>query len=189
MYAFSPDGHWALLAQIAMSTTPDPAVVETKEHRFVDSLRGHGGTVLSISFSRDGSKVVTACEDGKVRVFSVPAWTLLRTLTGHNGPVHWAEFSPDGKWVASVARIGPPAFGPSKTASCSRHSKRAAILSSPLVLLLTVRPSQHPRRRLRGCGNGSRRAAGLSPEGAGYKAHANGLGGSGKRVFHFRPKP
>jgi len=46
--------------------------------------------------------VVTACEDGKVRIFSVPAWTLLRTLTGHNGPVHWAEFSPDGKWVASV---------------------------------------------------------------------------------------
>ena len=102
VYAFSPDGHWALLAQIAMSTTPDPAVVETKEHRFVDSLRGHGGTVLSIAFSRDGTKVVTACEDGKVRIFSVPAWTLLRTFAGHNGPVHWAEFSPDGKWVASV---------------------------------------------------------------------------------------
>ena len=102
VYAFSPDGHWALLAQIAMSTTPDPAVVETKAHRFVDSLRGHGGTVLSIAFSRDGTKVVTACEDGKVRIFSVSAWTLLRTLAGHNGPVHWAEFSPDGKWVASV---------------------------------------------------------------------------------------
>ncbi len=102
VYAFSPDGHWALLAQIAMSTTPDPAVVETKERRFVDSLRGHGGTVLSMAFSRDGSKVVTACEDGKVRIFSVPAWTLLHTLTGHIGPAHWAEFSPDGKWVASV---------------------------------------------------------------------------------------
>ena len=102
VYAFSPDGHWALLAQIAMSTTPDPAVVDTKEHRFVDSLRGHGGTVLSIAFSSDGSKVVTACEDGKVRIFSVPDWALLRTLNGHNGPVHGAEFSPDGKWVASV---------------------------------------------------------------------------------------
>jgi WD40 repeat protein len=46
--------------------------------------------------------VVTACEDGKVRIFSAPAWTLLQTLSGHNGPVHWAEFSPDGKWVVSV---------------------------------------------------------------------------------------
>jgi len=101
-YTFSPDGQWALLAQIAMSTTPDPVVVEVKQHRFVDSLRGHGGTVLGMAFSRDNTKVVTACEDGKVRIFSVPAWTLLQTLSGHQGPVHWAEFSPDGKRVVSV---------------------------------------------------------------------------------------
>jgi len=100
--AFSPDGHWVLLAQIAMSSTPDPVVVEAKAHRFVDSLRGHEGTVLSISFSRDSTKVVTSCEDGKLRVFSVPGWKLLETLTGHNGPVHWAEFSPDGKWLVSA---------------------------------------------------------------------------------------
>ena len=102
VFAISPNGHWLLLAQIAMSTNPDPAVIEAKEHRFVDSLRGHQGTVLSISFSRDSSKVVTTCEDGKVRIFSVPDWKLLQTLVGHHGPVHWAEFSPDGRWVASV---------------------------------------------------------------------------------------
>jgi WD40 repeat protein len=102
LFAFSPDGHWVLLAQIAMSSTPDPVVVEAKLHRFVDSLRGHEGTVLDISFSRDSSKVVTACEDGKLRIFSVPDWRLLQTLTGHHGPVHWAEFSPDGKWLVSA---------------------------------------------------------------------------------------
>ena len=85
-----------------MSTNPDPAVVEAKQHRFVDSLRGHQGTVLDISFSPDSSKVVTACEDGKLRIFSAPGWNLLETLTGHNGPVHWAEFSPDGKWLVSA---------------------------------------------------------------------------------------
>ncbi len=100
--AFSPDGHWVLLAQIATSSSPDPTVVEAKEHRFVDSLRGHQGTVLGISFSADSSKVVTACEDGKLRIFSAPDWKLLKTLTGHNGPVHWAEFSPDGKWLVSA---------------------------------------------------------------------------------------
>jgi WD40 repeat protein len=100
--AFSPDGHWVLLAQIAMSSSPDPVVVEAKQHRFVDSLRGHEGTVLDISFSRDSSMVATACEDGKVRIFSVPEWKLLKTLTGHHGPVHWAEFSPDGKWLVSA---------------------------------------------------------------------------------------
>jgi WD40 repeat protein len=102
VFAFSPDGHWVLLAQIAMSSTPDPVVVQAKQHRFVDSLRGHEGTVLNISFSPDSSKVATACEDGKIRVFSAPEWKLLQTLTGHHGPVHWAEFSPDGKWLVSA---------------------------------------------------------------------------------------
>jgi WD40 repeat protein len=100
--AFSPDGHWVLLAQIAMSSSPDPVVVEAKQHRFVDSLRGHEATVLDISFSPDSTKVVTACEDGKVRIFSAPDWKLLQTLTGHHGPVHWAEFSPDGRWLVSA---------------------------------------------------------------------------------------
>lgn len=102
IYEFSPDGHWLLLAQIATSSNPDPVIVELKEHRFVDTLGGHHGTVLSIAFSRDSKRVVTACEDGKVRIFSVPGWKLLRELVGHNGPVHWAEFSPDGSRVASA---------------------------------------------------------------------------------------
>jgi WD40 repeat protein len=101
LYEFSPDGHWLLLAQIEAGGTADPVVVRLSEHRFVDSLRGHQGTVLGMAFSRDSTRVVTACEDGKVRIWSAPEWKLLYTLTGHQGPVHWADFSPDGKWVAS----------------------------------------------------------------------------------------
>ena len=102
LYEFSPDGHWLLLAQIQTASGADPSVVELKTHKFVDSLRGHEGTVLSMDFSRDTKKVVTACADGKLRVFSVGDWKLLETLTGHHGPVHRAEFSPDGKWIASA---------------------------------------------------------------------------------------
>jgi WD40 repeat protein len=102
VYDFSPDGHWLLLAQIQTSSNPDPSVVQLKDHKFVDSLRGHQGTVLSMAFSRDAKKIVTACEDGKVRVFSTGDWKLLQTLSGHVGPVHWAEFSPTGDWVVSA---------------------------------------------------------------------------------------
>ncbi len=101
LYEFCPDGHWLLLAQIEGSSTADPVVVRLKEHQFVDALRGHKGTVLGMNFSRDAQKVVTACEDGKVRLWSVADWKLLATLEGHFGPVHWAEFSPDGQWVVS----------------------------------------------------------------------------------------
>jgi WD40 repeat protein len=102
VYDISPDGHWLLLAQIQTASGADPTVVELKTHKFVDSLRGHEGTVLSMAFSRDAKKVVTSCEDGKVRVFSVDGWKLMQTLSGHNGPVHRAEFSPNGKWIASA---------------------------------------------------------------------------------------
>ena len=101
-FAFSPDAHWLLLGHVEANASPDPIVVDVKTKKFADVLTGHKATVLSISFSHDGNRVVTADEDGKVRIFSVPDWKLLQTLSGHNGPVHWAEFSPDGRLVASA---------------------------------------------------------------------------------------
>jgi WD40 repeat protein len=101
-FAFSPDAHWLLLGHVEANASPDPIVVDLTSKKFADVLTGHKATVLSISFSRAGDRVVTACEDGKVRIFSAPDWKLLQTLGGHNGPVHWAEFSPDGRLVASA---------------------------------------------------------------------------------------
>jgi WD domain, G-beta repeat len=101
-FTLAPGGRWILLARIENNATPDPVVVDAKEQKFVDVLQGHHGTVLSVNFSRDGQRVVTACEDGKVRLWSAGDWKLLQTLSGHNGPVHWAEFSADGKWIVSA---------------------------------------------------------------------------------------
>ncbi len=102
IFAFSPDGRWLLLGHVEANASPDPIVVDVNTKKFADVLTGHKATVLSFNFSHDDSRVVTADEDGKVRIFSVPDWKLLKTLTGHNGPVHWAEFSPDGRLVASA---------------------------------------------------------------------------------------
>jgi WD40 repeat protein len=102
LFAFSPDGHWLLLAQVESNSSSNPIVVDLVEKKFADVLQGHKASVLSMMFSRDGRKVVTAGEDGNVRVFSVGDWKLLQTLSGHYGPVHWADFSPDGKLIVSV---------------------------------------------------------------------------------------
>ncbi|MGH9401836.1 MAG: WD40 repeat domain-containing protein [Terriglobia bacterium] len=116
LFAFSPDGHWLLLAQIETNSSPDPIIVSAKQHAFTGVLSGHHGTVLSMTFSRDGKLLETSCEDGKVRIWSVPDWKLLSTLSGNLGPVHWAEFSPDGSLIASAgedntARIWEVATG------------------------------------------------------------------------------
>lgn len=101
---FSPDGHWLVLARVEANASPDPMVIDTRERKFADVLFGHHGSVLSVSFSHDGQRVVTACEDGDVRIYSVGDWKLLHTLTGHVGPVHWAEFSPGGTLIASAGQ-------------------------------------------------------------------------------------
>jgi hypothetical protein len=102
LFAFSPDGRWLLLAQIEASNQVNPIVVRRSDNQFDNILKGHTAAVLSISFSRDSAKVVTAGDDGKVRVYSTSGWNLLYTLEGHQGPVHWAEFSPNGRWVVSA---------------------------------------------------------------------------------------
>jgi WD40 repeat protein len=101
VYSFSPDGHWLLLAQIAGGGSSNPIVVRLSEQKFVDVLSGFQETVMSMRFSKDSRKLVTASEDGKIKVWSVPDWKLLETFAGHEGPVRWAEFSPDGQWVVS----------------------------------------------------------------------------------------
>jgi WD40 repeat protein len=103
LFTFSPDGHWLLLAQIEMSSTPNPLVVLLREHKFVTDLPGHRGPVLGMAFSDDSQYVVTACADDDVRVFAVQGWKPVETLSGNRGPAHWAEFAPD---VTSVASAG-----------------------------------------------------------------------------------
>lgn len=106
LYTFSPYGPWLLLAQITGSGSPNPIVVQWKEHKFVDVLSGYQGTVMSMRFSNDGTKLVTASADGLVRIWSIPGWKLLKTLSGHKGPVLWAEFSPHGRLVVSGGEDG-----------------------------------------------------------------------------------
>jgi WD40 repeat protein len=104
LFNFSPDGLWLVLARVEANASAEPMVVDTRERKFADVLSGHHGSVLSVNFSRDGERVVTACEDGNVRIYSAGDWKLLQTLTGHSGPVHWAEFSPDGALIASAGQ-------------------------------------------------------------------------------------
>ena len=53
-------------------------------------------------FSLDGKRVVTASEDNTARVWDAESGRTLATLTGHQGFVNSAVFSPDGKRVVTV---------------------------------------------------------------------------------------
>jgi WD40 repeat protein/serine/threonine protein kinase len=64
----------------------------------------HQGNVNCVDFSPDGRILLTASEDGTVKLWSVGDWKLLKTLRGHQAGVLHAVFSHDGRRVLSSSR-------------------------------------------------------------------------------------
>jgi sugar lactone lactonase YvrE len=77
------------------------ALVESKERAVLPSH----GPVNSVAFSPDGSRVLTASDDGSARIWSLHGHTPVQVLR-HLGPVHTAAFSPDGALVVTASEDG-----------------------------------------------------------------------------------
>jgi WD40 repeat protein/serine/threonine protein kinase len=67
----------------------------------INTLVGHTATVWSVAFDGKGERLVTASDDFTARVWGVQSGKELQRFRRHGEPVFCAEFSPDGKWVAS----------------------------------------------------------------------------------------
>jgi WD40 repeat protein/formylglycine-generating enzyme required for sulfatase activity len=75
---------------------PEKAVAES-----VVTLKGHSGSVYSVSFSPDGKRIVSGSHDQTVRIWDTETGTELLTLKGHSGSVASVNFSSDGKRIVS----------------------------------------------------------------------------------------
>ena len=64
-------------------------------------LEGHTSGVNSVSFSPDGSLIVSGAGDNTVRVWDLSSGGLLKTLEGHRSDVRSVSFSPDGSHIVS----------------------------------------------------------------------------------------
>lgn len=62
-----------------------------------------GGTVTSAAFSPDGSRVVTASEDGTARVWEAASGRELAVLRGHTDAVTFVKFDHDGSRVLTAS--------------------------------------------------------------------------------------
>ncbi|GLZ03979.1 hypothetical protein Acsp03_14450 [Actinomadura sp. NBRC 104412] len=69
-------------------------------------LHGHEGTVWSVDWSPDGSRLVSSGAEGTVRIWDVRTRTQLAALDGHEGPVCAVAWSPDGRLLASASDDG-----------------------------------------------------------------------------------
>jgi WD40 repeat protein/serine/threonine protein kinase len=102
---FSPDGRWIV-------TTDDRSarVWDARTMQLLHTLP-HASVVYNASFSVDGARLVTASADGFVKVWDLPAGTLVRALTRPRQDGRTAEYgvpamSPDGRLVAAIDVAG-----------------------------------------------------------------------------------
>src|ERR1700731_2228405 len=61
----------------------------------VQVIEGHSGRVMSVSFSPDGTRIVSGSDDKTVRVWDAVTGAHLQTLEGHSHFVSSVPFSPD----------------------------------------------------------------------------------------------
>ncbi len=97
--AFSPDGQ--LLASVRFDFTGRSQEVDA-------TFSGHTSSVLAVAFrpAVNTDEFASGGADGAVKIWDARKEELLRTLTGHDGPIRALAYSPDGKLLATGGEDG-----------------------------------------------------------------------------------
>jgi serine/threonine protein kinase len=109
--AFSADGQW--LASAGYDNTLRFWKIDLNQRLFLWQVvkaqpvhvlpNVHSGWVCSIAFSPDSQQVVSAGEDGTVKIWQTTQGKLIKTLQSHEGTAKAVAFSPNGRTVVSSA--------------------------------------------------------------------------------------
>lgn len=114
--AFSPDG-----SQLAVGSSAKPEYVtlwDPRDGRRLGGLAGHSDSVLSVRFSRDGSRLLTGSYDNTARLWNLRDGSS-KAYRGHDWWVWSAEFSGDEKRVVTASQDGTAIIWDVATGSAS----------------------------------------------------------------------
>ncbi|KAL7904015.1 hypothetical protein GGI35DRAFT_245231 [Trichoderma velutinum] len=82
-------------------------VVEYNWSPYLQTLKGHSNSVLSVAFSADGRYVASGSLDRTtIKIWDATTGIEQQTLEGHSGRVCSVAFSADGRYLASGSRDG-----------------------------------------------------------------------------------
>jgi serine/threonine protein kinase len=80
---------------------PEKTAAEKAAAKTVVTLEGHSYYVNSVSFSPDGSRIVSGSHDETLKVWDAETGQEMLTLKGHSDGVMSVSFSPDGRRIVS----------------------------------------------------------------------------------------
>jgi WD40 repeat protein len=100
-----------LLALEAGRVEPTPETQDAlrrslRESYVRQALRGHEGSVSSVTFNKTGSILATAARDGTIRLWNTRNGEITGILRGHEGPVQSAEFGPGDEFLVTASEDG-----------------------------------------------------------------------------------
>ncbi len=93
-----------LLTATAQARDPGTKLWDA-DGNLIAALRGHTRPATSAGFSRDGTRIVTAYEDGTMRLWDADGRFIAR-LEGHSDAVRSVRFSPDGTRILTASVDG-----------------------------------------------------------------------------------
>jgi WD40 repeat protein len=96
---WSPDRSKVATIDVIIRTA---RVWDASSGKSLATLEGHKSAVGSVSWSPDGSKIVTGSSDRTARVWDATSGKALLTLEGHTEILESASWSPDGSKVATA---------------------------------------------------------------------------------------
>nr|AFJ24811.1 WD repeat containing protein-61 [Schmidtea mediterranea] len=67
------------------------------------SQDGHAMPVRGLAFSHDGQRLVSASDDGQIKVYDVTSGSVVTTLTGHSNWVLGVDFCADNRHIVSCS--------------------------------------------------------------------------------------
>jgi WD40 repeat protein len=82
--------------------TIKPAMAD-KWNACLQTLEGHSGSVSSVAFSHDSTRLASASDDRAVKIWDAGSGECLQTLEGHSGWVRSVAFSHDSTRLASAS--------------------------------------------------------------------------------------
>jgi WD40 repeat protein/class 3 adenylate cyclase len=100
--AFSPDGSQIVVANIAGTSEGWASIWDADTGQKILTLPHQSGYVRSVSFSPDGTHIVTPV-DRITKIWDARDGKLLLTLYGHTDNVTDVAYSPDGRYLATAS--------------------------------------------------------------------------------------